>query len=322
HTENTEAYLLYTRGRYFSSNFWTADGFKKGIDHLNQAIALDPAYALAHAGLAATYYEASSVWLLPNDAMPKAKAAALKALELDEHLAEAHTALAQVLSLYEWNWDEAEKHYRRALELNPNFAQAHQYRGICLTHRGQIEAGTEEIKQAQRLDPLTPSTSLSLVLNYYAARRYEEAIAQCRKILDMKSDFYMAHSMLGLVYEQQGKWDEAIAEFNEARRMDPQQPFTLGYLGHAYSLAGRRDEAQKLLAEMKQIAAKGTYVDPVPVAFIYTGLGRKDEAFAELEKAYQERDENLVHYKDTPIFDSLRADPRFTDLMRRVGLAP
>lgn len=321
-TKNTEAYFLYTRGRYFSSNFWTADGFKKGIDQLNHAIALDPAYALAHAGLAATYYEASSVWLSPNDAMPKVKAAALKALELDDNLAEAHTALAQALSLYEWNWGEAEKHYQRALELNPNFAQAHQYYGICLAHRGQMEAGAEEIKQAQRLDPLTPSTSLSLVLNYYAARRYDEAIAQCRKILEIKSDFYMAHSMFGLVYEQQGKLAEAIAEFKEARRIDPEQPFTLGYLGHGYALAGQRDEAQKMLAEMKQMAAKGTYVNPVPVAFIYVGLGEKDNAFAQLEKAYQERDENLVHYKDAPIFDSIRTDSRFTYLLRRMNLVP
>jgi len=321
YTENTEAYLLYARGRYYSLNFWTADGFKKGIGYLNQAIALDPAYALAHAGLAATYYDASSVWLQPKEAMPRAKAAAMTALQLDEGLAEAHTALAQVQALYEWDWAEAGKHYQRALEVNPNFAPAHLYYGVYLANRGRLAAGIEEMKQAETLDPLAPLTSCVVAHWYWVGRQYDEAISQCRKIIEIKPDFYLAHSILGLVYAQKGMFAEAVAEFNESRRIDPEGTFTLGFLGHAYAISGKRDEARKMLAEMEQ-RSKRTYVAPLSVAIIYAGLGEKDEAFASLEKAYQERDENLLHYKDAPLLDSLRSDPRFANLLRRLNLTP
>src|SRR5438876_2094420 len=182
YTENTEAYNLYLRGRYYSLNLWTGDGFKKGLDYLHRAIMSDPTYALAYGGLAATYYEASGVYYDPREAMPKAKAAALKALELDEELAEAHTALGQVLALYEWNWKEAEKHFQRALELNPNYALAHLYYGQNLLEQGRLE-GIEEMKRAGQLDPLTPSTTVLLPLIYYNARRYDEAISQLRQII-------------------------------------------------------------------------------------------------------------------------------------------
>ena len=321
-TENPEAFLLYTRGRWCSANLWTAEGFQKGIAYLNQAIALDPAYALAHAGLASTYYDASSVWLEPKEAMSKAKAEALNALKLDENLAEAHTALALVQSLYEFDWSEAGRHHRRALELNPNFAQAHLYYGVYLVHQGQLAAGLDELHRAQHLDPLTPFTSVMLGFYNYIGRRYDDALVQLQQTRELKPDFYLTHSTLGLVYEQQGKLAEALSEFNEARRCDPAQPFTLGHLGHAYALAGQRGEALQMLAEMRRIAAQGTYVDPVAVAFIYAGLGDKDGAFAEFEQAYQARDENLIHYKDAPLFDGLRADSRFKDLLRRMNLAP
>jgi len=202
HTENSEAYRLYLKGRYHSLNSWNADGFKKGIDYLNQALTLDPTYALAHAGLAATYYDASGVWLHPNEAMPKARAAATNALWLDETICEAHTALAQVQAQYEWDWAEAERHYKRALELNPNFASAHIYHGFYLAHRGRLGEGIEEIKQAQRLDPLTPLTSLLLAFYHYIARRNDEAISQYRKILVTDPNLYLTHSLLGLAYEQ------------------------------------------------------------------------------------------------------------------------
>src|SRR5439155_196663 len=172
YTENTEAYQLYLRGRYYSLNSWTADGFKKGLDYLNRAITLDPTYALAYAGLAATYYDASGVYYHPQEAMPKAKAAAVKALELDEELAEAHTALAQVMARYEWDWKEAEKHYQRALALNPNYALTHLYYGLFLIDQGRPD-GIEELRQAERLDPLTPSTDMLLPFFYYNARRYD-----------------------------------------------------------------------------------------------------------------------------------------------------
>jgi eukaryotic-like serine/threonine-protein kinase len=321
HTENSEAYRLYLKGRYNSLNSWNADGFKKGIDYLNQALNLDPTYALAHAGLAATYYDASGVWLHPNEAMPKARAAATNALWLDETICEAHTALAQVQAQYEWDWMEAERHYKRALELNPNFAPAHLYHGIYLAHRGRLGEGIEEIKKAQRLDPLTPLPSLFLGFYHYIARRNDEAISQYRKILGTDPNFYLTHSVLGLAYEQKGMFAEAIAEFKEARRLDPEQPFTLGYLGHAYATLGKRDEARVILDEMKRRSDR-TYVDPFSVAIIYVGLGEKDEAFVWLDKAYDARSESLLYYKDAPILDPLRADLRFTDLLRRMKLAP
>jgi len=321
-TENTEAYQLYLKGRYYPANFYTADGFKKGIGYLNQAIAVDPAYALAYAGLAATYYDASGVYLHPNEAMLKAKAAAMDALKIDESLAEAHTALAQVQAQYEWDWTEAEKHYRRALELNPSLAPAHLYYGIYLADRSRTGEGIEEIKRAQQLDPLTPLTDTYLAHYYYVRRHYDEAVSECRKVFQMDSNFYLAHSVLGLVYEQQGNLMEAIAEFNVAKQLDPEQPFTLGHLGHAYAISGHRDKAQEMIEEIERRTKLSYNVDPFAVAMIYVGLGEKDEAFAWLEKAYQERSESLLYYKDTPLLDSVRSDPRFTNLLRRMNLSP
>jgi len=319
YTENTEAYNLYLRGRYYSLNLWTGDGFKKGLDYLNRAIMSDPTYALAYGGLAATYYEASGVYYDPREAMPKAKAAALKALELDEELAEAHTALGQVLALYEWNWKEAEKHFQRALELNPNYALAHLYYGQNLVEQGRLE-GIEEMKRAGQLDPLTPSTTVLLPLIYYDARRYDEANSQLRQIIEAYPKFVLAHSFLATCYEQQGKFVEAIAELDEARRLDPEQPFTLGYLGHAYAISGKRSEARQMIEEMKRRAER-IYVDPFAVAIVYAGLDEKDEAFTWLERAYDAHSESLLHYKNSALLDGLRSDPRFTNLFRRMGLA-
>ena len=319
YTEHMEAYQLYLRGRYYSLNWWTADGFKKGLDYLNRAITLDPTYALAYAGLAATYYDASGVYYDPQEAMPKAKAAAVKALELDEELAEAHTALAQVMARYEWNWKEAEKHYQRALALNSNYALTHLYYGLFLIDQGRPE-GIEELRQAERLDPLTPSTNMLLPFYYYTARQYDEAISQFRQIIEMSPNFNLTHSFLGLAYEQQGKIVEAIAEFNQARRLDPEQPFTLGYLGHAYATLGKRSEAQEMIEEMKRRAQR-MYVDPFAVAIVYAGLDEKDEAFMWLERAYDAHSESLLLYKNAPLLDGLRSDPRFTNLFRRMGLA-
>jgi serine/threonine protein kinase/tetratricopeptide (TPR) repeat protein len=321
YTENIEAYDLYLKGRYYSLNSWTAEGFKKGIEHLNRAVASDPTYALAYSGLAACYYDASGVYFQPSEAMPKAKAAALRALELDETLAEAHTALAQVLAHYEWKWVEAGKHYERAIQLNPNLAPAHLYYGIYLATLGRMDEGIEEIKEGQRLDPLTSLTRVLLAFYYHMSRQNDEAISQCRKIIETDSNFYLVHSVLGLSYEQKGMYAEAIAEFNEARRLDPEQPFTLGYLGHANALMGRRDEAQKMVDEMKKRSER-TYVDPFSVAIIYIGLGDKNQAFAWLEKALKARSESLIYYKDAPILDGLRSDPRFTALMQSLNLAP
>jgi serine/threonine-protein kinase len=321
HTENSEAYLLYLRGRSFALGTWTADGFRKGIDYLNRATRADPTYALAYAGLAATYYDASGVYLPPDEAMQKARVAASKALALDEELAEAHAALAQVAAQYEWNWTEADTHYRRALELNPSLAPAHLYYGFYLAHRGQLEAGLLEMREAQRLDPLTTLTSTSVAHYLYVTRRIDEAISLCRKTIEADPSFFLTHSILGLAYEQQGRFEEAIAEFSEAKRLDAEQSFTLGYLGHAYAMLGRRQEARAMIEGLERRAATG-YVDPFSVAIVHVGLGETDQAFAWLEKAFRARSESLLFYKDAPILDGLQSDPRFVGLLGRMGLAP
>jgi tetratricopeptide (TPR) repeat protein len=319
YTEKTEAYQLYLKGLYYSYQI-SADGFKKGIEYMNQAIALDPSYALAYAGLAASYYAASNTILPANEAMPKVKAAAMRALELNETLAEAHTILAVVKSQYEWNWLEAEREYKRALELNPGYAPAHQFYGGYLAGQGRWEEAITELTRARELDPLTPWVSTNLAYFYYLARRYDEAITQLRKIIETDPNFPVAHYTLGLAYEQKGMFAEAIAECNQARLLDPKLPFLLSYLGHAYAVSGKRDEARRMLEELKK-SAKQTYVDLYYVAIIYVGLGETDQAFAWLEKAYQERSENLLALKVDPVFDSLRSDPRFADLLRRLNLS-
>ncbi len=172
------------------------------------------------------------------------------------------------------------------------------------------------------MDPLAPLTGTYLAHYYYAKRQYDQAVSECRKVFQMDSNFFLAHSVLGSVYEQQGNFMEAIAEFNQAKQLDPEQPFTLGYLGHTYAVSGQRDKAQQMIEEIER-RTKLTYnVDPFAVAMIFVGLGEKDEAFAWLEKAYQERSENLLYYKDTPLLDSVRSDPRFTNLLRRMNLSP
>jgi len=319
-TENMEAYQLYLKGRFYASKY-TAEGFTKGIEFLNQAIALDPTYALAYAGLAATYYDASGTYLNPNDAMPNVKAAAERALALDETLAEAHTSLGQFEAQYKWNWKEAEKEYKRALELNPNSSSTHLYYGYYLGEQGRLDDAIAQITRARELDPLTPYTSSTLAFYYYLARRPDEALAQLQKLIDMDPNFAVGHYTLGLAYEQKGMYEQALAAFNQARLLDPENPYPLALLGHLYAVSGKRGEAQKIIDELKA-RSKQRHVDPMFMARIYAGLGEKDLAFEWLEKAYQVRSEEILILKVTPHFDNLHSDPRFAALLRRVGLEP
>ena len=321
YTQNPEAYLLYARGRYQMANSWSEDGFHRGVGLLQQAIALDPAYALPHAGLATTYYEASSVVLPPETAMPLAKASAMNALRLDESLAEAHTALALEQAYYEWDWTSAKQHLQRAIAVNPNYSQAHLYYGILMIEvDGATEAGIKQIREAVRLDPLTPSTSMWLAIPYYLDRRYDEAVREIQKLTQTQPDFYLGRSILGNIYEYQGKLKEAIAEYQRARELNPRQPYTLGYLGHAYGLAGDREKALAALREMDADAGSGTYVDPVARATLLAGLGDKGRTLDALEDALAKRSENLAHWKDAPTFDLVRAEPRFRAILRRMNL--
>jgi len=325
YTENTEAYRLYLQGYYYSNRI-TPDGVKKGIELLNQAVELDPGNALTYVGLAYSYAAASDQILAPSEAMPKVKAAAERALQLDETLGEAHTWLAYVRSRYEWNWVDAEQGYKRALELNPNYAPAHQYYGWHLAEQGRLEEAIAEMTKARELDPLTSWISTNLAWLYRLAGQPDEAIARLRKIIEADPNFIPAHGTLGDAYEQKGMFAEAIAEYLKVAILSGERPETVAALKAAYASSGLRgywrEQLEQWKIEYEQAKQKQGYWDPLGIALAYTRLGEQDLAFAWLEKAYEVRSEGLLALKVDPVLDSLRSDPRFTDLLRRMNLAP
>ena len=318
YTVNPEAYQLYLKGRFYW-NKRTGESLKKSIEYFNQAIEKDPNYALAYAGMADAYslipgYSAGP----PQEYLPKAKAAAMKALEIDNTLAEAHTALANALYDYDWNFAESNREFQRAIELNPNYPTAHHWYGENLAVLGRFDEGIAQLKLAQELDPLSLIINADLGEVYTYARQYDNAIEQLRKTIEMDQGFYYAHWRLGLVYEMKGSNQEAIAEYRKARQLDD-DPFVLALLGHAYAVSGERAEALKTVEQLKEISQQ-RYVSAYSFSVLYGGLGEKDQAFQWLEKAYQDRADDLRQLKVDPLLDNLRSDPRFTDLVRRVGL--
>ncbi len=321
YTDDTEAYKLYLKGTYYSSK-WTEEGWKKGIEHFKQAIDRDPNYALAYAGLSNTYVRLGlQGGMLQKDAYPKAKAAALKAVKIDDTLAEAHASLGFVKQLYDWDWSGAKSELQRAIEINPNYAEGHYIYCYHFVHMGQFDEASAEIKRAEELDPLSVEYMVAAADVYKDARRYDQAIEQCRRALEMDRNYGEAYLFLGQAYEYKGMYEEAIAEYQKAAGLIGNIPEIAASLGHAYAVSGKRDEAQKVIADLKELSNR-RYVDPSLIAVIYAGLGENDQAFHWLEKAYEDRSGFLVHAKVEPIFDDLRSDPRFTDLLRRVGLAP
>jgi len=318
-TENPEAYQLYLKGHYHSKQFST-DGLKKGIEYLNRAVELDPTYALAHAGLSSSYYNASNFIFPPDEAMPKVKAAAQSAIELDDTIAEAHISLALFRERYELNRVEAATEFRRALELAPNLAGTHLYYGFHLIEEGRMDEAIAAMTRARDLDPLTSYNSSTLAWAHYLARRNDEAIAQLKKMIRMEPDFFVARYTLGLAYEQKGMYEQAIAEFNEAQRIDPKSWAPSAFLAHVHALKGDRGEAQRRLTELKRDAQQ-KHVDPYNIGMIHAALGEKDQAFEWLEKAFQAKSEELMFIKVDPKVESLRADPRFKELLRRMRLS-
>lgn len=318
HTENPEAYQLYLKGRYHLNRL-TDDGFLKGRDYFQQAIDLDPNYAAAYAGLADAYQMLSGYnALAPNDGFPKAKAAAMEALRLDEGLAEAHTTLGVVKLLHDWDWPGAEREYKRAIELNQSYSDAHLMYGFYLAAMERFDEAHAEMRRAQELDPLSLAKIIGTGEILYQQRRHDQAIEQYRKALEMDPNSGLAHWAIGNVYVQKGMFEEAIGEYKKAIPLSGDSPDEIASLGYVYALSGRRREAQAIIEELKE-RSKQRYISPTIIAFIYGGLGDKDEAFAWLEKAYEGRDFILVLHKVDPTFDSLRSDPRFADLVRRVG---
>jgi serine/threonine-protein kinase len=321
YTENTEAYKLYLQGKYYGSK-WTEEGWKKSLEYYNRAIDIDPNYALAYTGLADSYVRLGLFGAMPQkEAYPRAKAAALKALQLDDSLAEAHASLGFVKELYDWDFAGAKSAIKRAIEINPNNAGAHGLYGYHLIHMGQFDEAIAEMRRAVDLDPLSVENLASLADAYIYARQPDQAIEQCKRALEMDHNYSEAHFFLGPAFEQKGMYQEAIAEFQKAIELSGGSPEALSGLGHAYAVSGKRDKARQVIDELKQLSTR-RYIDPALIAVIYAGLGEKDEAFRWLEKAYEDRSSWLVHAKAEPGFDPLRSDLRFTDLLRRVGLTP
>jgi TolB-like protein/tetratricopeptide (TPR) repeat protein len=316
-TENTEAHQLYLKGRFFW-NKRTGSDLKKSIDYFQQAIAVDPNYALAYAGIADAYvllpgYTAG----IPRECYPKAKEAAKKALKLDDTLAEAHTTLAMAIWLYDFDFPQAIREFQRAIELNPNYAIAHQqYGNTTLTALGRFDDAIAEGKRAVELDPLSLIINADLGTNYLYARRYDEAIAQLRKTLEMDPGFYYAHSNLGQALEAKGALEAAIEEYQKSRSLND-DPFVLALLGHAYA-SGNKTEALKILEQLKELS-KQRYVSAYSFALVYLGLGDREQALNWLEQSYRDRAGSDIGYiRVDPLVDPLRGDPRFEALAEKI----
>jgi tetratricopeptide (TPR) repeat protein len=321
-----EAYRLYLKGR----NAWnkrTPEGLQQGIDYFQQAINTDANYAAAYAGLA-DCYNMQVIYGVhqPKEGFPKAKDAAIKALEMDETLAEAHTSLAFVK--FRWDRDrvEAEREFQLAIKYKPTYAPAHQWYSSYLVALERFDEAVAEARRTSELEPLSFTGSSHLGWILYLSGRTDEAIAQCTKILSLDPNSFPARRYLGLAYEQKGMYPQAVAEFQKGVKISG-SPLMLALLGHAYAASGKTAEARQVLSDLHdlseaQTAATRRYVSPYTIAAIHTALGDKDQAFKWLERAYEERDVWLMNLKVDPVFAKLRSDKRFQDLLTRAGLRP
>ena len=322
YTENPEAYQLYLKGRFYW-NRRTEEGARKGIEYFQLAIDKDPTYALAYTGLADCYsilgtsYNVAS--LSPSEAIPKAKSAATKALEMDDTLAEAHTSLAYIRLNYDWDWAGAEREFKRAIELDPNYANAHHWYSHYLMAMSRPEESLAESKRALELDQLDLVMNIHLGWHYIYAHQYDLAIAQFRKTLEMDPNYGLTHWYLGQAYALKGMYAEAETELLKAKYLLQQNVAVEADIGYAYAASGKGGEAKKVIDELKQ-SSKQRYISSYYLALIYTGLGEKDSAFEWLENAYRERSDLLIYLKVDSRLDSLRSDARFAELVWRVRL--
>ena len=316
-----KAFDDYLQGRYLFWNKRTEENLQKSINYFESAVKHDSEYALAYSGIADCYNALGSVQfgtMPPMEARTRAQKAAEQALALDVNLAEAHSALGYV-NHYNWNWSVAEQQLKRAIELNPGYAQAHNVYASYLMSLGRAQESLAEANRAIELDPLSLSIGVQRGFLLENARNYNDSIEQLKRVIAVDQNHYQAHWMLSNVYAFNKQFDEAIVMAQKAVDLSNRAPGALGMLGMIYGLAGKKDEATKLLKELLDLN-KGRYVTPAALAYVYIGLGDKDQAFVWLEKAYQERSNFIAYLKVVPIVDSLRSDPRFLDLTRRVGL--
>ena len=318
-TADSEAYQLYLRGNHLYYQETRASQ-EKALDYFNQAVALDPSYALAYAGIAHVYATFSAQYLPPGEAMPKARQAALTAIQLDEALPEAHFSLALVKLWGDWDWAGAERELKRAIELNSNFVNGRVTYANFLVQRGRFEDAEREIRVAKQLDPLSARLGSAEGRVFYSARRFDQAIAQYRKTLELYPDNFGLHRALGLIFSQQGRNQEAINEMRQALALSSHYT-NRAWAAYVYARAGQRVEALKILREL-EAQAKRERVSPAYIARIHIGLGEKDRAFEWLRTAYEERSDHLLNIGVDPVYDPLRSDPRFTELLRGIGLAP
>jgi TolB-like protein/DNA-binding winged helix-turn-helix (wHTH) protein/Tfp pilus assembly protein PilF len=316
-----EAYELYLKGRYFW-NKRSGESLETAVRHFEESVGRDPNYAPSHSGLADSYSALAYLnYLPPRAAFGQAQAAALKAVQIDDTLAEAHASLAYTRLYYDWNFPEAEREFKRALALNPNYASAHEWYGVFLMAMGRLDEAAAEFQLARQLDPLSLAISTNLGWHSYLARQYDQAEQQLRRTLEMDARFPTARLWLGRTYEQQKKYDQAIQEFTITTQRLVGSPVPPLSLAHAHALAGHAVETEKMSRELRQLAKK-KYVPEYGFAAISTGLGRSEQALRELELAFQERSHWMIWMKLDPRLDRLRSDRRFQDLQRRVGLPP
>jgi tetratricopeptide (TPR) repeat protein len=318
--QQSEAYDFYLKGLYFW-NRRTADDFRRAIDYFQQAIAKDPAHGPSYAGLADCYalLDGYTGEVRP-EYMIQARSTALRALEIDPNLPEAHTALAVIVQNYDRDWQTAGNEYRRAIELNPSYAMAHQWYGEHLGYLGKFEEAFRESERARQLDPLSLIISTDNAMLLYYSRQYDRAIEKFRAVLEMDSNFPRAHSMY-LPYLRKGLFAEALAQVEPLERSEKDQPYLWSELAQIYGLSGRRQQALRALENLKQLY-RSQETDPAMLVTAYLGLGNQEQAFAWLEKAYAQHSNMMTTLKVDPLFDPLRGDPRFQDLLRRVGLTP
>ena len=318
-----EAYSLYLKGRH-ALNTRTEKGLKDAIEHFEDSIRHDPKFALAYTGLADAYSILASYsleYVPPKEGFPKAKKAAEKALLIDNYLAEAHASLGLVKFYYEWDWNGAEAEFKKALELNPGYAQAHQYYADFVKSFGRFDEALEEMKKALTLDPLSYSINTGIGHVLYLSRKYDLAIDQYRKVVESDPAFVPARLWFGRPYLQKGMFKEAIQQSEEAVKLANESTVSLATLGQAYASAGNKGDAGKILDRLLE-RSKKQYVPSYWIALVQMSIGNKDEAFAWLEKAYNDRSSWLVWANVEPRFDTLRSDPRFTSLLVRIGFEP
>jgi len=318
HTDNPEAYKSYVQGRYYW-NKRTPDGFRKAIEYFQKAIEKDPSYALAYSGLADCYNLMPDYGVISGmEAEPKAKAAATKALEIDDQLAEGHCSLAYVFGVIDWNWPEGKKEFERSIELNPNYATAYQWYGNLLEARGDFEKGIAMLKHAQEVDPLSLIIGDNLAQILFLAGRYEEAIRQYQKTIEMDPSFVTAQKDLGLVYLSRQMYGEAEQQFQKAIHLSKDSTGVQS-MAFFFALTGKKDEAMKIVNDQLKMS-ETTYISPYQMALMYATLNDKDRAFAWLNKAYETRDTAIVNIVYEPLLKNIYSDPRFAELKKKIGL--